>query len=295
MLWCWLFPAFGIHASPFFRIEEKGNVVYLLASTHSPIGKNDPEKLRGITRIILKEVDAVYFEALMPDASRLAALRAKYVFFPTGQSLADMLSEDTLKGTQKIVGAHAVDPVKAWKVLSAQRPYFTLNTLDFMVIGKPAGKDTNALALDAMLVNETRAMGIQEREIEGLDLQLPVLASFSKDLSERAFKCVIGASESEAVRQSYYSYFAKLDQKIFDGATDQVFETLTNESPCEATRDAVEATIVIRNANMFQRLEELLSAGKPVLIAVGAFHFGGPRGLLALAREHGYKIVQIDK
>ena len=48
-----------------------------------------------------------------------------------------------------------------------------------------------------------------------------------------------------------------------------------------------------RNARWIPRIETVVKAGRPAMIVVGAAHFPGPHGVLALLRARGYKIEQL--
>lgn len=48
-----------------------------------------------------------------------------------------------------------------------------------------------------------------------------------------------------------------------------------------------------RNARWIPRIEAAIKSGKPTLVVAGALHFAGPRGVLALLEQRGYKIEQL--
>jgi uncharacterized protein len=52
----------------------------------------------------------------------------------------------------------------------------------------------------------------------------------------------------------------------------------------------VDVVIAGRHAAMIAALEELMRAGGEPLVAVGALHLPGPRGLVAQLRERGYLV-----
>jgi uncharacterized protein len=48
-----------------------------------------------------------------------------------------------------------------------------------------------------------------------------------------------------------------------------------------------------RNARWIPRIETAIRSGRPTLIVAGALHFAGPRGVVALLQQRGYKIEQL--
>ena len=48
-----------------------------------------------------------------------------------------------------------------------------------------------------------------------------------------------------------------------------------------------------RNRNWLPKIERDLRSGHTYFVIVGAAHLGGPNGLLALLRSHGYQIEQL--
>lgn len=48
-----------------------------------------------------------------------------------------------------------------------------------------------------------------------------------------------------------------------------------------------------RNANWVPKIEAAIKSGKPTLIVAGALHFSGPRSVIALLEQRGYKIEQL--
>jgi uncharacterized protein YbaP (TraB family) len=48
-----------------------------------------------------------------------------------------------------------------------------------------------------------------------------------------------------------------------------------------------------RNADWVPKIEAAIKSGKPTLVVAGALHFAGPRSVIALLEERGYKIEQL--
>jgi uncharacterized protein YbaP (TraB family) len=48
-----------------------------------------------------------------------------------------------------------------------------------------------------------------------------------------------------------------------------------------------------RNRNWIPKIEQFLRSGQTYFVVVGAGHFGGPNGLLALLKSRGYKVQQL--
>jgi uncharacterized protein YbaP (TraB family) len=48
-----------------------------------------------------------------------------------------------------------------------------------------------------------------------------------------------------------------------------------------------------RNRNWIPKIEQFLRSGQTYFVVVGAAHFGGPNGLLALLRKRDYQIQQL--
>lgn len=80
-----------------------------------------------------------------------------------------------------------------------------------------------------------------------------------------------------------------------DGDADQLFAWQAEKS-AKLTRDktasdAIDEGIVYqRNRRFVSRMVAMADPRKPVFVAIGALHLGGPRGVLALLRTAGYRV-----
>ena len=59
----------------------------------------------------------------------------------------------------------------------------------------------------------------------------------------------------------------------------------------EPVSDAIDNKIVYeRNRRFVARMLLIAGPNKPVFVAIGALHLGGPKGVLALLRQHGFVV-----
>ncbi|MCE2970271.1 MAG: TraB/GumN family protein, partial [Burkholderiales bacterium] len=66
-----------------------------------------------------------------------------------------------------------------------------------------------------------------------------------------------------------------------------------SKSGTPAERFVKEQLFEGRHPRMVAEIEKLAAGGKPAVVAVGALHYFGPKGLLEMLKQRGWTITQI--
>jgi len=266
------------HAGPLYRVERAGiEPSFLFGTLHSAdprVTALAPEVREALGRsrylapeLVLREVDLPAFDA---GAS-----------YEDARRLADHLDAGTLAAIRDALGPRAPDEA----TFARLKPWAVMLMLARAV-------DDDRPTLDAVVLGEARGRGLG---IVGLELPDEQLASFDAIpvASQAALvrwtlarRDAIAVQQEATVRAWLAGDLARLRAIVLDAAGD---------APARPHVAALVRHLVDdRSALMAHRLHLPLRGGR-VFVAVGALHLDGPRGLVALLREQGYRVRRVKR
>ena len=146
-----------------------------------------------------------------------------------------------------------------------------------------------ARALDFRLQDLAKSKGKQVMALETIDEQIGVFDSLSDAEQVSLLRSTLNELEKnpKIFEQMVRDYLAR-DLTTIHGMMTELSDDV---DPAFQAR-FIERILDSRNLTMVQRAEALLRRGK-ALIAVGALHLPGPRGILSLLAERGYEISRV--
>jgi len=271
--------AYARGESSVWSMKGERNTVYLAGSVHAlPKDHGEfPEQLERAYRaanVIVLEVD-------LDDMNPLDAVR----FISTNGTLP---ADKTLKD---VVGAASYERVTALAaslevpetVIAKLEPWAAALILTQFALNK-TGFDAN-LGIDMQITERART---DSKPVEGLETVIDQLSVFdNRSFEEQTRFLLDSADDAPKLRED-------LDKLITAWragdlrALEKEFLKERKKSPA-----LYDALLGARNRQWIPKIEALLKEDRDVLVVVGALHFVGRDGLLALLKKDGHKAVVV--
>ena len=263
------------HAQVFYSVvSEEGRQNWLLGTIHS-----DDERVLDFPPVLeqaLEQAEVIALE-LVPDQEMLKQLAAA-MRLPRGQNLSDRLDAALYARVRAAledygIRADSVDQLRPWAAA--------------LTLGQPPVR--TGRFMDLVLARKAAEHGAISVPLETVEEQL----AFFTGLGEQAHVALLRQAVRDRER-GLEDFAALVDAYL---ASD--LEQLRQQAGCQLSRlpEAVQQAfrtqgITLRNIEMARRAQPLLDKGG-ALIAVGALHLPGEKGLVARLREQGDRVEAI--
>ena len=280
----------GDYAPLLYRVtNDEGGELYLLGSIH--VGREDYYPLPDYIYDALKKCDDLTVEAdIISFESDLSAQIAAIRLFlaPDGKSITDYVSEDTYQ--------KAVEILKEYNMYASAMDLYT-PVLWFNFIEQctylAAGAKTE-LGIDRHLMQYAKENSIPINEVESVEMQYEMLASFSDDLQVTLLESSIASYN--LTKNGFNNTEALMDVWAF-GTEEEFAEMLKAEEnfPNEETRllyeEYYDAMYTDRNADMAEfAIKCVEERAFTTFLCVGAAHVVGDEALVQILREYGFRV-----
>ena len=244
---------------------------YLLGTMHS----DDPRLLNLPAELerVLREASSFTMEVVIdPEATAALGQRMQ---LPPSQSLRDMLDARTW---QQLVDA----------MRRRQMPEASLQRLRpwavAMVLSMP--QQFSGMALDLYLQQQAARLGKRLHGLESVDEQVAIFEDLSQAEQIKLLRTTLQQlPELPALVEALTSAYLARDLTAMQALTDAQLAI----GDRQFNQRFIKRLIDERNVRMLRRMQPRLREGR-ALIAVGAMHLPGERGLLQLLREQGYEL-----
>jgi len=255
--------------------------LYLLGSIHFGVPEMYP--LPAVITSAFEAADTLVVEANILDVNpaELAQLVAAKAIYHDGSTLRQQLSENTWQRLSDV----ASDLGMSVEMLDAQKPWFVSMTLTALVLNRLGYSES--LGIDQHFLNQ--AQGSKKIvELEGMAWQLSLFDRLTASeqvlmLEETLREIDTGKSFFDRMLKAWKEGDTVAVQALFD-------EGLLSEP---AAKRLNKLLITDRNYAMTGRLEALAADGGTLFVVVGAGHFTGNEGIIALLRRKGYQVSQL--
>lgn len=254
--------------------DEAGRQNWLLGTVHS----EDPRLLDWPEPLVdaLQQADRLALE-LVPNAAVLERLQ-QAMMFREGR-LSEVLDEDLYARVVELLEDHygltetAVDRMRPWAVA--------------VTLATPPPR--TGMFMDLMLSVRAQGAGAEVVALETFDEQIGFLTGFAPEEQIALIRQAVSDHEQQleiferliaAYLDGDLERLARLAERQMDGLPEPVIEHFN------------EAGLAARNRRMLERAEPWLESGG-LIIAVGALHLPGERGLMAMLRERGWKLEPV--
>lgn len=261
-----------------WKVSGKGleKPSYIFGTMHM-LCANDIELSDSLTNAI-KNSDAVYLELDMDDMMQMMMAMTK-MKMKGDTSLSDLLSAEDYKKV-KTFFANNSGPIP-FSMMEKYKPLL----IEAMVMEQSASCD-NIIVIEQLIMNVAQKNGKEIKGLETFSYQLGIFDKIPYKLqAEQLVKMV---DETNAGKS------AETEMKVLTDAYRKQelnkMDELTKNDP--GVSGFTDILLYDRNANWAKQLQELMP-GHSLVIAVGAGHLPGKKGVLNLLREAGYKVEPI--
>lgn len=262
-------------AQVFYSVSTpEGRINWLLGTIHS-----EDERVIDFPPVLqqaLEQADTIALE-LVPAPEALERLAAS-MQLPPGQSLSDRLDDGLHARVVSALKDHGMQPAS----IDRLRPWAAALTL-----AQPPA--VTGQFMDLVLAHRAAEHGAISVALETMDEQL----AFFTGLGEPAHIALLESAVADHERggedfEALVSAYLESDLECLQALAERQLSHLPDEIQDRFRQQG----IVERNAEMVRRALPLLDRGE-TLIAVGALHLPGEKGLVALLRAQGYRVEAI--
>ena len=270
-----VFAAQPSHAQVFYSVvSPDGRQNWLLGTIHS-----EDERVLAFPPVLeqaLKQAETVGLE-LVADREMLEQL-AEAMRLPDGQKLSDRLDQALYQRVRSALTEYGMDADRVDRL----RPWAAAMTL-----GQPPVR--TGRFMDLVLARTAAEHGAISVALETVGEQL----AFFTGLGEQAHVALLRQAVED--RERGHEDFEALLAAYLDSDIQQLQQLARrqlSELPQSVQSEFRVQGITLRNVEMARRAQPLLDQGA-VLIAVGALHLPGAKGLVALLRAQGNRVEAI--
>ena len=255
--------------------------VLLLAAIH--VGRPEYVAMDGQYLQRVLEAQVVVFEANIFDARASAEAAQRWAMYPEGTpGLEARIDAELFARIEKLitrVGGNV-------PVCCRMKPWMLANTL--VVLEAIRAGFNPAYGSEARLYELARATGKRIIEIEGVDAQLRLFDEAAVDVQMDYLRHAVETIESGASQAEITRLIDAWERGDSAAMETLVAELARGKRPAE--RFVVERIINGRHPKMLAAIERFAASDQLHLVAVGALHYFGPRGLLQALRERGFAL-----
>lgn len=278
--------ATGAHAQLFWKISGNGleRPSYLFG-THHVAPASVIDSIPGFADA-LANVDKVYGEMDMAAAQTPAAqqILMSSGMAPADSTLSKLLTPAQLDSVNTILGKY-MGPMADIRQMDPLKPNMVSTVIAMMQAQQQFPGFNPAQQLDLVVQQRAKAAGKEIGGLETVEEQATML--FGMPMAEQAEQLM------EAVRHDVTAmeFAGKLAQAYLACDLDTMLSLM--EDPVMGMGSSADRLINTRNANWVRVMAGLLPAAS-VLIAVGAGHLPGEKGLISLLRQKGYTVEPVE-
>lgn len=225
----------------------------------------------------IKAADNVYLELDMDNLFEMMSAMTK-MQMRNDTTLADLLTPEEYKKIKNYFAAHS--SLIPFSMLETYKPLLAAS----MIMEQQGAKCSNMISMEQLVMSEAKNADVKIKGMETMEYQLSIFDSIPYALQAKQLVKMVetgGAEDSGEMKEMADAYrnqqLNKLEAFIKKDVGIQQFTNLL---------------LYNRNANWVKKLDTLLP--KHVLVvAVGAGHLPGEKGVINLLRKAGYKVEPV--
>jgi len=256
------------------------NTVYLAGSVHA-LPKDHSEFPEQLERAY-QAADVIVLEVDLDDMNPMDAI--KFInsngTLPENQSLADVVGAEPYARVSKVAASLQVPEI----VISKLEPWSAALILTQYALTK-TGFDPS-LGIDMQITERARADG---KSVEGLETVIDQLSVFDSCSFEEQTRFLLDSADDVPQLNGDLQQLIDAWRSGDLRALEKAFVEERAKSP-----QLYDALLGARNRKWLPKIEALLEGDKDYLVVVGALHFVGKEGLLALLAKDGHKSVAVS-
>lgn len=234
-------------------------------------------------REALAAADSLALE-LDPEDPALGPGLAKAAVLPAGRRLNDMLPADLRPRVAAVLGqvglpADAAQRMQPWMVSTL----LTLRAAQIAGFGTEQG-------VDLWLARAARSRGQPLWALETVGRQIEALGAGGEAAQVASLVEVVALIE----RNDAEPYFRSMLDAWRRGDAEELDRLMREEASSEAMAPMLAELLDTRNREMAEAIVTRFKSGQRPFVAVGAGHFGGANGLLAVLAGKGFQVRQVE-
>jgi uncharacterized protein YbaP (TraB family) len=271
--------AFARGETSVWSVTGARNTVYLAGSVHA-LPTNDaafPEQLERA----YQAADVIVLEVDLDDMNPFDAVEfiTSNGTLPADQSLEDVVGSGPYARISKLAASLEVPEI----VISKLEPWAAALVLTQIALTR-TGFEAN-LGIDMQITERARADG---KPIEGLETVIDQLSVFdARSFDEQTRFLLDSAEDMPTLNEDLQELIAAWRTGDLR-ALEKAFVEEHAKSP-----ELYDALLGVRNRKWLPKIEALLEEDRDYLVVVGALHFVGRDGLLALLKNNGHKAIAV--
>ena len=277
--------AFGVGAgqasdtASVWSVKGKQNTVYFAGSVHAL-----PEEHAHFPEQLERAYQAAKVVVLEVDLDNLNPVEAVQFItangtLPADRALKDVVGEKDYERVAKLASTLGVPEL----AIARLEPWAAALILTQFALNK-TGFDPQ-LGIDMQITERAKADG---KPIDGLETVIDQLSVFDNRSFEEQTRFLLDSTDDAVNLNDDLAKLVAAWRTGDMGALEKEFEEERAKSP-----ELYDALLGKRNRNWMPKIEELLDAEQDYLVVVGALHFVGKDGLLALLGNQGFKAVPL--
>jgi uncharacterized protein YbaP (TraB family) len=266
-----------------------GQVSHLMGTIHGAVTLE--EALPGPHHGLLRSADAVYVESLVDDQAQMMTF-AQRMLAPSDVPLSQKVGAatfDALAAQLTTFPRERLDTLRPWAAFFVVLSVRLTQTLQ--AHAAEAGTDPATPAMDAVILQQTRARDVQPQPLE----QMLELADIFEGLDEAVYLAMLAEFAEPVVEGAPDSDAEQLAQMVaaYRAGDLEAMATLVDAlNTGESTSAFFTMLIAQRNTLWMTRLPRVFTTGG-AFVAVGAAHLPGPEGLLAQLSAAGFVVTRL--
>jgi uncharacterized protein len=250
---------------------------YVFGTMHM-ICANDIE-LSDSLKNAIRSADNVYLELDMDDMWQMMGAMM-HMTMKGDTSLADLLTPDDYKKVKTYFSEHG--GIIPFSLMEKYKPLL----VESMIIEQAKPCD-NMIVIEQLVMEEAKKNSVDIKGLETFDYQLAIFDKIPYKLqAQQLVKMVDEAQSGDATGDDEIKVLTEAYRKQELNKMDE----LTKDDP--GIGNFTDILLYDRNANWSSKLQELMP-GKSLVVAVGAGHLPGKKGVLNLLREAGYTVEPV--
>jgi len=269
----------------FFWEARKGDrKIYLFGTVHVGRAEFYPPNIEYLRRF--NEATAVVLEANVFDAKRVGEVVQKVALYGEGEpGLDTRISEDLKKRVTAQAKRFGLDPDRVWRM----KPWMLANTL--VILQATGGGYSPAYASESFLFQFATGSGKPLLEIESLELQLSIFERSDQETQVAYLEQAVRGLESGDAEREVRKIVEAWERRDKDAAEQLITEI--HKAKSRGERFVADQLFDARHPRMVEAIEKYAASGSVYLVAVGALHYFGSRGLLEMLRARGFTITPV--
>lgn len=264
-----------------WQIDGPTGKCYLLGSIH--LLKKEHYPLKKIIEDSFSQTDALAVEADV-SAKNMAKIGMAILqkgMYKEEESLKNNLSEKTYQMTEKKLKELGMD-IQGFQKFKPWMMAMTISSLELMKLQFDPNYGIDKYFLEKATDKKEIA------ELEGLDFQINLFESFSKEEMDKfLFSAIMEADQTEKDIETMVGAWMNGDTEKVE---QNVMENIRKYPELEAMYKKLLDT---RNENMMEKITSYLKSGKKYFIIIGAAHMIGKKGIVQLLKEKGFTVTQM--